>query len=43
MTDVLVIAAIVAFFTACVLLVRVLDRMIEGSRSPQDNEDRDGG
>jgi len=33
MTDVLLIAAIIAFFAASALLVRVLDRMIEGSRS----------
>jgi hypothetical protein len=32
MVDVIVIAAIVAFFAACGLLVHVLDRMIEGSR-----------
>jgi hypothetical protein len=36
MTDVLVILAIVAFFTASGLLVHVLDRMIERSRSGTD-------
>jgi hypothetical protein len=44
MTDVIVIAAIVAFFAACGLLVHVLDRMIEGSRpadeTAQDNEEQ---
>jgi hypothetical protein len=37
-TDVIVVAAIVAFFGACALLVRALDRMIEGSRSAADAE-----
>lgn len=32
MTDVILIATIVVFFVAAALLVRVLDRMIEGSR-----------
>jgi hypothetical protein len=39
MTDVLVIAAIVAFFAACALVVRVLGRMIEHSRPAEDTED----
>jgi hypothetical protein len=33
MADVLVILAIVAFFGSCAMLVHVLDRMIERSRS----------
>jgi hypothetical protein len=37
-THVLVIAAIVAFFGACGLMVKVLDRMIEGARSDADTE-----
>jgi hypothetical protein len=32
MTDVILIATIVVFFVAAALLVRVLDRMIAGSR-----------
>jgi hypothetical protein len=36
MTDVLVIGAIIAFFGFCAVLVHVLDRMIERSRSGTD-------
>jgi hypothetical protein len=39
MTDVIVIAAIIAFFVASGLLVHVLDRMIERSRPAEDIED----
>ena len=36
MTDVILIATIVAFFVAAALLVRVLDRMIAGSGTDAD-------
>ena len=38
MTDVILIAAIVAFFVAAALLVRVLDRMIAHADSDTDAE-----
>ncbi len=39
MTDVILIATIVAFFGAAALLVRVLDRLITGARGDADFED----
>jgi len=39
MTDVILIAAIVAFFVAAAFLVRVLDHMIVGSGSDTDPAD----
>ena len=36
MTDIILIATIVAFFVAAALLVRVLDRMIAGSGTDAD-------
>ena len=38
MTDVILIATIVAFFVAAALLVRVLDHMIVGSGSDADRD-----
>jgi hypothetical protein len=38
MTDVILIATIVAFFVAAALLVRVLDHMIAGSGSDADRD-----
>jgi hypothetical protein len=38
MTDVILIATIVAFFVAAALLVRVLDHMIAGSGSDTDRD-----
>jgi hypothetical protein len=45
MTDVILIAAIVAFFAAAALVVRVLDRMIVGSgdAAPSDGPDDEPG
>jgi len=38
MTDIILIATIVAFFVAAALLVRVLDRMIAGSGTDADRD-----
>ena len=38
MTDIILIATIVAFFAAAALLVRVIDRMIAGSAEAGDDE-----
>jgi len=38
MTDIVLIATIVAFFAAAALLVRVIDRMIVGSAEAGDGE-----
>jgi hypothetical protein len=38
MTDIVLIATIVAFFAAAALLVRVIDRMIAGSAEPGADE-----
>jgi hypothetical protein len=38
MTDIVLIATIVAFFAVAALLVRVIDRMIAGSAKPGDGE-----
>ena len=40
MTDVILIATIVAFFVAAALLVRVLDRMIAASGTDADPDDQ---
>jgi hypothetical protein len=39
MSDVILIAAIIAFFAAAALVVKFLDRMIEGSRSGTEADD----
>ena len=39
MTDIILIATVVAFFVAAVLLVRVLDHMIANSGSDADTDD----
>jgi hypothetical protein len=39
MTDIILIATIVAFFVAAALLVRVLDHMIASSPSDADSDD----
>ena len=39
MTDIILIATIVAFFVAAALLVRVLDHMIASSASDADSDD----
>ena len=43
MTDIVLIATIVAFFVAAALLVRVIDRMIAGASEEQDASGEDGG
>jgi hypothetical protein len=42
MTDILLIVAIVAFFTAAALLVRVIDGMIAGGSGPDGADEPDG-
>jgi hypothetical protein len=39
MTDVLLVAVIIAFFGATALLVRLLDRMIDGTRPTGEDPD----
>jgi hypothetical protein len=43
MTDIVLIATIVAFFAAAALLVRVIDRMIAGTSDEQAAPEQDGG
>jgi hypothetical protein len=43
MTDIILIAIVVAFFVAGALIVRVLDHMIAGSASDPDTDDEAAG
>jgi hypothetical protein len=43
MTDIILIATVVAFFVAAALLVRVLDHMIASSASDADTDDEAAG
>jgi len=42
MTDIVLIAVIVAFFAAAALLVKVIDRMIAGASEETDTREEDG-